>query len=96
MDRSKKRPKEWMDSWKLKNPTWEYILWDEQKIKQYFPNGLHNQDKYDEIEPFYGKADILRYEILYNYGGVYIDADIDCIKPLDELSFHFDFFYLSF
>ena len=31
------------------------------------------------------KADILRYELLYRFGGLYIDADIICLKPLNDL-----------
>jgi glycosyltransferase involved in cell wall biosynthesis len=31
-----------------------------------------------------GKADILRYEILQRYGGVYVDADSVCVASLDE------------
>lgn len=27
-------------------------------------------------------SDIVRYEILYNYGGVYTDIDLECIQPL--------------
>ena len=32
-----------------------------------------------------GKSDILRYEILYDYGGIYLDADIVALKRLDNL-----------
>jgi mannosyltransferase OCH1-like enzyme len=39
-----------------------------------------------------GKADILRYELLYKYGGVYIDADCDCLNPLDDYLRQFHFF----
>ena len=31
-----------------------------------------------------GKADILRYELLYEHGGFFIDADSECINPLDD------------
>ena len=42
------------------------------------------QRKIDEIEEINGKADILRWEILYKYGGVFIDADSICIEPIDN------------
>ena len=32
-----------------------------------------------------GKADIIRWEILYEYGGVFIDADAYCIEPITYL-----------
>jgi mannosyltransferase OCH1-like enzyme len=34
----------------------------------------------------------LRYEILYRHGGVYVDIDFECLKPLKELVENFDFF----
>ena len=32
-----------------------------------------------------GKADILRWEILYRYGGIYQDADSVCLEPFDDI-----------
>ena len=42
---------------------------------------------YHMINPQCGaaKADIWRYAVLYNYGGVYIDDDSDIIAPLDDV-----------
>lgn len=31
-----------------------------------------------------GAADVMRYEILYEHGGIYIDADTYCVKPLED------------
>ena len=36
-------------------------------------------------DPLLKISDIVRYNILKKYGGVYIDVDILCIKPLDDL-----------
>ena len=30
------------------------------------------------------KSDILRYEILYKYGGVYIDTDYECVTNIGK------------
>ena len=68
-----------MDSWKNKHPDFKYILWDEEKIRD---EKFSSQVKIDEIEEYCGKADIIRYEILNRYGGVYIDADSYCIEKL--------------
>ena len=66
-----KRPIELMKTWKELNPTWEYKVWTE---KEMFP--LINQMQFNQYGATYnGKANILRYEILYNYGGFFIDAD---------------------
>ena len=83
---SNPRPVEAMNSWQTKHSNWEYILWDEEKIKTEFPNGLFNQFEYDLLDgvTLAGQADILRYEILYYFGGVYIDADSICLNSLDD------------
>lgn len=31
------------------------------------------------------RADILRLEILYRYGGVYVDTDLECLRPVDDV-----------
>lgn len=74
-----KRPQKMMDTWKEKNPTWEYRLWTEENMPK-----LRNQPQFDAIKELAGKADILRYELLYNYGGFFIDADSICVNPLDD------------
>ena len=38
------------------------------------------------------KSDILRYEILYQHGGLYVDTDFECIKKLEELHFLLNFY----
>lgn len=38
------------------------------------------------------KSDLLRYEILYNEGGIYLDHDVACIKNIDPLLSNHEFF----
>ena len=51
---------------------WKYYLWDNESIKKL---NLINDTIFNNEKTYHGKADILRYEILYQYGGIYIDAD---------------------
>jgi mannosyltransferase OCH1-like enzyme len=46
-----------------------------------------NKSWYDKEPTYNGKSDILRYEILYQNGGIYIDADSFIMRPfqLDSL-----------
>ena len=71
-----KKPDIWMDSWKInycqKYPDWEYKLWTEKEILEL---NLRNKIHYDNETFYNAKSDIARYEILYQYGGVFIDAD---------------------
>jgi mannosyltransferase OCH1-like enzyme len=39
-----------------------------------------NKSFYDNEKTYNGKSDILRYEILYQYGGTYVDADSFLLK----------------
>nr|WP_254627378.1 TcdA/TcdB catalytic glycosyltransferase domain-containing protein [Myxococcus sp. CA040A] len=57
-----------------------------------FLTGMHflNMDAYDQELTLRGMfaaaaSDILRYEVLYNYGGVYMDVDIDLLSAFGRL-----------
>jgi len=80
---SKPAPITLMNTWKDKHPDFEYIFWNEEEIKKR-DFVFKCQDKIDEIEEINGKADIMRWEILYEYGGVFLDADSICIEPIDD------------
>ena len=81
---SKPRPHKFMKTWKDKHPDYEYIMWNEEEIKK---RGLILEcaSKINEIEEINGKADIIRWEILYHYGGLFVDADSICIEPMNYL-----------
>jgi|TARA_B100001971_G_scaffold208533_1_gene230506 mannosyltransferase OCH1-like enzyme len=65
-------------SYEHHNPGWAVKVWTDDNIPK-----LYNQEIYDKVtHPAY-KADIARLEILYEYGGLYVDADTVCLKPLD-------------
>jgi mannosyltransferase OCH1-like enzyme len=77
-------PEKYMNTWRDMNPEWEHIVWNDEKIAEKYPNGFRNQSKIEEIEEWAGKADIMRYEILLDFGGIYIDADSICTNSLDD------------
>ena len=77
-------PTKFMDTWRDKHPGFEYIRWSEEEIrKRGLPLSCAN--RIDEMEEINGKADIIRWEILYHYGGIFLDADSICIEPFDDL-----------
>lgn len=79
----KPAPTNLMNTWKDMNPDFEYIRWDEE---EFVKRGMvfECQSKIDEMEEYCGKTDIMRWEILYKYGGIYVDADSFCVQPLDD------------
>ena len=94
-----KRPKDIMDKWKEFNPDWEYMLWTEEDVKRVFgklKNQKHFDSLIQLVDTLKGKgtnilphhylcgqSDIARIEILYKFGGFFIDADAVPIRPLN-------------
>ena len=68
---------------------WKYKLWTDEDVKD-FP--LYNREFYEATDNYGIKSDILKWEIIYNYGGVYVDMDYECLKPLDIRHYAYDFY----
>jgi hypothetical protein len=70
------------------NPDWDYRFFDDEQMKSYLRSNLQPEEwaLLQEINPRYGVvlADIFRYVIIYNEGGVYLDAKSTTTKPLSE------------
>ena len=79
----------WQKSWKKHHPDWEYKLWTDKEIKEF---GLINKHWYDKTPNPGQKANIVRYEVLYRLGGVYVDIDFECLQPLDIFHHTCDFY----
>ncbi|MDA9352487.1 glycosyltransferase [Porticoccaceae bacterium] len=73
-------PREAMETWQRLHPEWEYMLWTEENLP-----ALKNQQAFDRSKPYTQKADILRYELLYHHGGIFVDADEVCLKEITPL-----------
>lgn len=80
----KQPPTKHMDTWKDMNPEFEYIRWNEAELVKRNMN-LECKHRIDEMIEINGQADIIRWEILYKYGGVFLDADSICIEKIDVL-----------
>ncbi len=76
-------------SWKRLHPNWEYKLWTDADVKDL---DMQNRELYNQATNIGQKADILRCEILNQFGGVYVDMDFECLKPLDELHYLYTFY----
>jgi mannosyltransferase OCH1-like enzyme len=88
-------PKKFQDlinTWKEKHPDWEHRLWTDSDVSKF---QLINKTAYN-LAPNYGmKSDILRYEILHRYGGLYVDTDQEALMPHD-IFHHITDFYMGF
>jgi hypothetical protein len=74
-------PHTMMNTWREKNKNFKYMFWNEAAIQENL--SLECLREIHLIQEINGKADIIRWEILYKYGGIFIDADSICIEPLD-------------
>lgn len=74
------------ETWERLHPTWEHRLWTEDNLPE-----LENAELFaraETIAPGHEgqfRADTARYELLYRFGGVYVDADLEALRPIDEL-----------
>ena len=67
-----------IDDWKQKNPSFSVRLWDDQAAESLLSG--KNLAIFKSTESFGVKSDILRYEILYKEGGLYLDTDFLCLS----------------
>jgi mannosyltransferase OCH1-like enzyme len=73
-------------TWRTHHSHWEYRLWTDAENRHFiatqFPEFLPCYDAYRE--PIQ-RADAIRYFLLYHFGGVYVDLDVECLRAVDEV-----------
>ena len=74
--------KAWVAGWRRHHPGWHYQLWRDADAAAL---DMENHAAFDAAESFAMKADILRYELLLRYGGLYCDLDFECLRSLKPL-----------
>lgn len=74
------------ESWKESHPEWEYRFWNRQMMHDFLETTCPEFSEYYFAYPFnVQRWDAIRYLILYHIGGLYVDFDYECIRPLDVL-----------
>lgn len=63
------------------HPTWDVMVWDDSSRLGW----MQCYETFLEQDTWAGKSDVLRYELLARFGGVYLDTDVEPLKPLDPL-----------
>jgi len=71
-----------------KNPDYRYYLWDDNSIEDLV---FLNKQLLQRTTNLGQKSDIIRYAVLKQFGGVYLDTDFIAVKSFDSL-LHLDFF----
>ncbi len=73
-------------SWKKYCPDYEIIEWNESNFDIHcckYVEEAYNAKKWAFV------SDYCRFWVLYNFGGIYMDTDVEVIKPLDDLPNNF-------
>lgn len=72
----------WMKTWKEKLPDYEFILWDKQRFDINSVKWV--RDAYIAKKYAYA-ADYIRQYAVYTMGGIYMDMDVEVVRPFGEL-----------
>ena len=76
-------------TWQDMHPDWEYKLWTDDDAARL---EMRNCDLFEAATNIGQKADILRCEVLNQFGGLYVDMDFECLKPFDILNHTYSFY----
>jgi len=89
-------------SWMAKHPEWTFKFWTDRErsppcigMQTILVQDIHMPRLaacFNASENYGEKSDILRYEILFNEGGVYADHDASCLQSFEGLHHGYDFY----
>lgn len=71
-----------LDTWKKYLPDYEFMLWDLKRFP--LEKSVWVKEAF-ESKKYAFAADYIRSYALYNYGGIYLDSDVEVLKPFDDL-----------
>lgn len=71
-----------MESWQRYLPDYQFVLWDRERISEIDCSWVNSAIA---AKKWAFAADYIRLYALYNYGGIYLDCDVEVIKPFDDL-----------
>lgn len=76
------RPDICIDTWRHHHTNWDVRVWGNKELNEMVWINKNHMDQIKKRE-WNGVADMMRWEILYNEGGVLVDADSVCLRTLD-------------
>jgi mannosyltransferase OCH1-like enzyme len=73
--------KKCLASWEKYLPDYQIIRWDEGNFEV---NSVPYTKESYQLKKYAFVSDYVRYKVLYDFGGIYMDTDVEVIKNLDE------------
>ncbi len=78
-----------LETWRQYHPDWQVKIWTEADILK---ENFDSIDLFLLARSYAEQSDIMRYEIIQRYGGLYIDTDVECYASFEELHYKYDFY----
>ena len=78
----------YQQTWVEHHPGWELRFWTEDNL----PTPLRRPEAAQRLRTAGERSDILRLELLWRFGGVYLDTDFECLRCIEPLIEDADFF----
>ena len=70
-----------MESWKEMLPEYKFVLWDTQRFDV---NSTPWVSEAFNVRKYAFAADYIRLYAVYHYGGIYLDMDVEVVKPFSN------------
>lgn len=78
-----------LESWSQLHPSYQIVVWTPKKIASL---KMRNRTRFNEAQTPEEKTALLRYEILYRYGGIIVPPNMTPLRSFDALNHLCDFF----
>jgi mannosyltransferase OCH1-like enzyme len=78
-------PIDWMRTWRQHHPDWEYTLYGNRFLHDFTFRTRRQIEEYMKRGQYAGVSDLMRLEILYQFGGMLPEADSICLRGTEHL-----------
>ena len=79
----------YLETWRAHHPTWRVARWTDATMRDFvrrrFPGRI---EAYDAFPSAVNRADVFRYMVLFEIGGVYVDLDVEALRSIEPLLYH--------
>ena len=74
---------EYWQGWQDNHPDWQFLTWN---YPMTMPLSILDRSLLERVYQVFPKSsDLVRYEVLHQFGGVYLDCDFECYKNIEPL-----------
>jgi inositol phosphorylceramide mannosyltransferase catalytic subunit len=80
----------YQQTWIDHHPDWELRFWTEENLPP--ASELRRPEVAERLRAPWERADILRLEVVWRHGGVHVDTDFECLRPIESLIANAEFF----